>query len=165
MVVLGIDPGYAIVGYGLVRSAKNTITPLQYGVIRTKAELPIEQRLLEIYQDLTGLIRAFSPDQVAIEKLYFNTNETTAINVSQARGVIVLACAMANVPIYEYTPLQVKMSVVGYGRAEKKQVMEMTRMLLGMDRVAKPDDAADALAIAVCHAHTAGSSLNACQRG
>lgn len=165
MVVLGIDPGYAIVGYGLVRSAKNTITPLQYGVIRTKAELPIEQRLLEIYQDLTGLIRAFSPDQVAIEKLYFNTNETTAINVSQARGVIVLACAMANVPIYEYTPLQVKMSVVGYGRAEKKQVMEMTRMLLGMDRVAKPDDAADALAIAVCHAHTAGSSLSACQRG
>ncbi len=160
MTVLGIDPGYAIVGYGLVSSDKNKITPLQYGVIRTPAEKSIEERLLEIFNDMTGLIRAFSPDQVAIEKLFFNTNETTAINVSQARGVIVLACALAGVPVFEYTPLQVKMSVVGYGRAEKKQVMEMTRMLLGLEKVPKPDDAADALAIAVCHAHTAGSSLN-----
>ncbi len=160
MTVLGIDPGYAIVGYGLVRSQQNKITPLQYGVIRTPAEKPIEQRLLEIYNDITGLIRAFSPDQVAIEKLYFNTNETTAINVSQARGVIVLACALADIPVFEYTPLQVKMSVVGYGRAEKKQVMEMTKNLLGLSTIPKPDDAADALAIAVCHAHTAASGLN-----
>lgn len=160
MTVLGIDPGYAIVGYGLVRSEQNKISPLQYGVIRTPADKPIEDRLLEIYNDITGLIRAFSPDQVAIEKLFFNTNETTAINVSQARGVIVLACAKAGVPVFEYTPLQVKMSVVGYGRAEKKQVMEMTRMLLNLEKVPKPDDAADALAIAVCHAHTAGSGLS-----
>jgi len=157
---LGIDPGYAIVGYGLVKKEGNSIKPLQYGVIRTAADIPIEQRLNEIYEDLTALIEAFKPESVAIEKLYFNTNEKTAINVSQARGVIILACTRAGIPIYEYTPLQVKMSVVGYGRAEKKQVQEMTRSILKLDKIPKPDDAADALAIAVCHAHTAGSVLH-----
>ncbi len=147
-------------GYGLVEKVGVNVKPLQYGVIRTEADLPIETRLMEIYDDLTKLIEAFSPESVAIEKLYFNTNEKTAINVSQARGVIVLACAKANIPIYEYTPLQVKMSVVGYGRAEKKQVQEMTRSILGLKAIPKPDDAADALAIAVCHAHTAGSVLS-----
>ena len=156
---MGIDPGYAIVGYGLVEKVGNSVKPLQYGVIRTEAGLPIEDRLLEIYNDLTKLIEAFRPESVAIEKLYFNTNEKTAINVSQARGVIILACAKAGVPIYEYTPLQVKMSVVGYGRADKKQVQEMTRSILNLSSIPKPDDAADALAIAVCHAHTAGSIL------
>jgi len=160
MAVLGIDPGYAIVGYGLVKKEGNSIKPLQYGVIRTAADIPIEQRLNEIYEDLTALIEAFKPESVAIEKLYFNTNEKTAINVSQARGVIILACTRAGIPIYEYTPLQVKMSVVGYGRAEKKQVQEMTRSILKLDKIPKPDDAADALAIAVCHAHTAGSVLH-----
>lgn len=160
MIVLGIDPGYAIVGYGLVEKRGNSVKPLQFGVIRTAADLPIEVRLLEIYDDLKKLINAFSPDMIAIEKLYFNTNEKTAINVSQARGVIVLACAKAEIPIFEYTPLQVKMSVVGYGRAEKKQVQEMTRSILGLASIPKPDDAADALAIAVCHAHTAGSRLH-----
>lgn len=159
MRVLGIDPGYAIVGYGLVEKNGNNITPLQYGVVRTEASLPINVRLLEIYEDIKKLIDAFMPDSIAIEKLYFNTNETTAINVSQARGVIVLACAQAGVPIFEYTPLQVKLSVVGYGRAEKKQVQEMTRGILRLKSIPKPDDAADALAIAVCHAHTAGSVL------
>lgn len=159
MRVLGIDPGYAIVGYGLVEKRGNSVTPLQYGVIRTAAELPIEARLVEIYDDLTQLLAAFMPESVAIEKLYFNTNEKTAINVSQARGVIVLACAKAGLPVFEYTPLQVKMSVVGYGRAEKKQVQEMTRSILNLKGIPKPDDAADALAIAVCHAHTAGSRL------
>ena len=157
---MGIDPGYAIVGYGLVKKEGNSIKPLQYGVIRTAADIPIEQRLNEIYEDLTALIEAFKPESVAIEKLYFNTNEKTAINVSQARGVIILACTRAGIPIYEYTPLQVKMSVVGYGRAEKKQVQEMTRSILKLDKIPKPDDAADALAIAVCHAHTAGSVLH-----
>ena len=133
---------------------------MQYGVIRTAAELPIETRLLEIYDDLTKLIDAFKPESIAIEKLYFNTNEKTAINVSQARGVIVLACAKAGVPVFEYTPLQVKMAVVGYGRAEKKQVQEMTRSILNLASIPKPDDAADALAIAVCHANTAGSILS-----
>ena len=160
MRVLGIDPGYAIIGYGLVEKRGNDVVPLQYGVIRTEANLPIEERLLEIYNDLEKLIDAFAPDSIAIEKLYFNTNEKTAINVSQARGVIVLACAKAGVPIYEYTPLQVKMSVVGYGRAEKKQVQEMTRSILRLSAIPKPDDAADALAIAVCHAHAAGSLLH-----
>ena len=157
---MGIDPGYAIVGYGLVKKEGNSIKPLQYGVIRTAAELPIEQRLNEIYDDLTAILDAFRPESVAIEKLYFNTNEKTAINVSQARGVILLACTKAGIPVYEYTPLQVKMSVVGYGRAEKKQVQEMTRSILKLDKIPKPDDAADALAIAVCHAHTAGSALH-----
>ena len=156
---MGIDPGYAIVGYGLVKKEGNSIKPLQYGVIRTAADLPIEQRLSEIYDDLTALIEAFRPESVAIEKLYFNTNEKTAINVAQARGVIILACTRAGIPIYEYTPLQVKMSVVGYGRAEKKQVQEMTRSILKLDKIPKPDDAADALAIAVCHAHAAGNPL------
>lgn len=159
MVVLGIDPGYAIVGYGLVETKNQRLKALQYGVIRTAAELPIATRLLEIYNDLTGLLTAFSPDCVSIEKLYFNTNETTAINVSQARGVIVLACEQAGVPIFEYTPLQVKMAAVGYGRAEKAQVMEMTRQILKLKEIPKPDDAADALAIAVCHAHTARCPL------
>ena len=160
MRVLGIDPGYAIIGYGLVEKRGNDVLPLQYGVIRTEANLPIEERLLEIYNDLEKLIEAFAPDSIAIEKLYFNTNEKTAINVSQARGVILLACAKSNIPIYEYTPLQVKMSVVGYGRAEKKQVQEMTRSILKLSKIPKPDDAADALAIAVCHAHAAGSLLH-----
>ncbi len=147
-------------GYGLVEKVGNSVKPLQYGVIRTEADLPIETRLLEIFDDLTKLLDAFAPESVAIEKLYFNTNEKTAINVSQARGVIVLACAKMNIPVFEYTPLQVKMSVVGYGRAEKKQVQEMTRSILGLKSIPKPDDAADALAIAVCHAHTAGSILS-----
>ncbi len=157
MLVLGIDPGYAIIGYGLLES--KTMKPLQYGVIRTEANIPIEERLSEIYDNMTELLAAFKPDHVAIEKLYFNTNEKTAINVSQARGVIVLACARCGVKVYEYTPLQVKMAVVGYGRAEKRQVMEMTRSLLGLAKIPKPDDAADALAIAVCHANSAGNLL------
>lgn len=157
MVVLGIDPGYAIVGYGLVSFENQKLTPLQYGAIRTAADQPITERLLEIYNDMVHLLDAFQPDCVAMERLYFNTNEKTAINVSQARGVLLLACEQAGKPVYEYTPLQVKMSVVGYGRAEKRQVMELTQRILGLKEIPKPDDAADALAIAVCHAHSAHS--------
>ena len=157
MRILGIDPGYAIVGYGVVDT--QTMKPEAYGVIRTEAGIPIEDRLSEIYDNMCELLRMFRPDHVAIEKLYFNTNEKTAINVSQARGVIVLACVKSGVKVYEYTPLQVKMSVVGYGRAEKLQVQDMTKRLLGLAKIPKPDDAADALAIALCHANSIGSLL------
>jgi crossover junction endodeoxyribonuclease RuvC len=133
--------------------------PLAYGAIRTEAGIPIEDRLAEIYDNMTELLAMFKPDHIAIEKLYFNTNEKTAINVSQARGVIILACVKCGVKVYEYTPLQVKMSVVGYGRAEKQQIMDMTKRLLGLKKTPKPDDAADALAIALCHANTTGSLL------
>ena len=157
MRILGIDPGYAIIGYGLVDT--KTMKPEGYGVIRTEAGIPIEDRLAEIYDNMCELLRMFRPDHVAIEKLYFNTNEKTAINVSQARGVIVLACVKSGVKLYEYTPLQVKMSVVGYGRAEKLQVQDMTKRLLGLAKIPKPDDAADALAIALCHANSIGNLL------
>ena len=157
MRILGIDPGYAIVGYGVVDT--QTMKPEAYGVIRTEAGIPIEDRLSEIYDNMCELLRMFRPDHVAIEKIYFNTNEKTAINVSQARGVIVLACVKSGVKVYEYTPLQVKMSVVGYGRAEKLQVQDMTKRLLGLAKIPKPDDAADALAIALCHANSIGSLL------
>ncbi len=157
MLILGIDPGYAIVGYGLIDT--KDMKPVQYGVIRTEAGKDIAERLCEIYDNMTELLRAFRPDHVAIEKLYFNTNEKTAINVSQARGVIILACIKCGVKIYEYTPLQVKISVVGYGRAEKCQVMDMTKRLLGLKKTPKPDDAADALAIALCHANSSGNLL------
>ncbi len=157
MLILGIDPGYAIVGYGVIDT--NGTKPLSYGAIRTDAGIPIEDRLAEIYDNMCELLRTFKPDHVAIEKLYFNTNEKTAINVSQARGVIILACVKCGVKLYEYTPLQVKMSVVGYGRAEKQQVMDMTKRLLGLSKIPRPDDAADALAIALCHANSIGSLL------
>lgn len=157
MIILGIDPGYAIVGYGVIDT--DGMRPISYGAIRTEAGVPIEDRLSEIYDNMTELLRTFRPDHVAIEKLYFNTNEKTAINVSQARGVIVLACVKCGVKVHEYTPLQVKMSVVGYGRAEKGQIMDMTKRLLGLKKTPRPDDAADALAIALCHANTTGSLL------
>ena len=157
MLILGIDPGYAIVGYGLVDT--NGMKTDAYGVIRTEAGIPIEDRLSEIYDNMCELLRMFKPDHVAIEKLYFNTNEKTAINVSQARGVIILACVKCGVKLFEYTPLQVKMYVVCYGRAEKLQVQDMTKRLLGLAKIPKPDDAADALAIALCHANTTGSLL------
>ncbi len=157
MIILGIDPGYAIVGYGVIDT--DGMRPISYGAIRTEAGIPIEDRLSEIYDNMTELLRTFRPDHVAIEKLYFNTNEKTAINVSQARGVIVLACVKCGVRVHEYTPLQVKMSVVGYGRAEKAQIMDMTKRLLGLKKTPRPDDAADALAIALCHANTTGSLL------
>ncbi len=157
MLILGIDPGYAIIGYGLIDT--NGMKTGAYGVIRTEAGIAIEDRLSEIYDNMCELLRMFKPDHVAIEKLYFNTNEKTAINVSQARGVILLACVKSGVKVFEYTPLQVKMSVVGYGRAEKLQVQDMTKRLLGLAKIPKPDDAADALAIALCHANTTGSLL------
>lgn len=159
LVILGIDPGYAIVGYGVIEYKNNHFRVLDFGAVTTQAHTDFNDRLLHIHSNITNLIEIYSPDAMAIEKLFFNTNAKTAIDVAQARGVILLAARQHNVGIFEYTPLQVKQSVVGYGRAEKKQVQEMTRLLLNLDKVPKPDDTADALAMAICHAHASGSAL------
>lgn len=153
LVILGIDPGYAIVGYGAVFYDNYKFKPLGYGAITTQAGTRFDLRLLDIYNDMQTVLKQFSPDALSIEKLFFNTNQKTGIDVAQARGVIVLSAVQAGIPLFEYTPLQVKQSVVGYGRAEKKQVMEMTRSILGLGSIPKPDDAADALALAICHGH------------
>lgn len=159
MRIVGIDPGYAIVGYGAVDFAGNNFKTLAYGAVTTPAGMPFDQRLLAIDSELAAFFARVKPDAVAVEKLFFNSNQKTAIDVAQARGVIVVAAVRAGIPVHEYTPLQVKMAVVGYGRAEKKQVQEMTRVILGLDKVPKPDDTADALAIAICHAHSAASQI------
>ena len=157
--ILGIDPGYAIVGYGLVDYSGCMFKTVAFGAITTPAGIPFPRRLRDIYGDMISIIDKYRPDELAVERLYFNTNTTTAIDVAQARGVIILAAEHRGVRVFEYTPLQVKQAVVGYGRAEKKQIIEMTKMILGLKETPKPDDTADALAIAVCHAHTGGSRL------
>jgi crossover junction endodeoxyribonuclease RuvC len=159
MIVLGIDPGYAIVGCGVVEYKANKFKMLEYGAITTDAHTPFNERLEKIWDEATALMQKYPIEAVAMEKLFFNTNQKTAIDVAQARGVLVLAAQKSKIPIYEYTPLQVKQSVVGYGRAEKKQVQEMTRIMLNLEKIPKPDDAADALAMAICHCHSAGSLL------
>ncbi len=159
MRILGIDPGYAIVGYGVVDYNKNRFVTVGYGAITTKAHTPLEDRLLDIYNDTLTVIDKFGPDEISIEKLYFNTNSTTAISVAEARGVIILAAKQRGVKVNEYTPLQVKQAVTGYGRAEKHQVMEMVKNLLNLAKIPKPDDTADALAIAICHGHYSDSVL------
>ncbi|WP_040198197.1 crossover junction endodeoxyribonuclease RuvC [Candidatus Soleaferrea massiliensis] len=159
MIILGIDPGYAIVGYGLIRYERAKFEVLHYGAITTAAKQPFEERLKIIHEGMCYLLDNFHPQAMAIERLYFTSNQKTAIDVAQARGVMLLSAIERQVPIFEYTPLQVKQAVVGYGKAVKKQVMEMTRMILHLKEVPKPDDTADALAIAICHAHSAGSRL------
>lgn len=159
MIVLGIDPGYAIVGCGVVEYKSNHFTMLTYGAITTEAYTPFNERIEKIYDEADALMKRFQPEAMAIEKLFFNTNQKTAIDVAQARGALVLAAQKNRIPIFEYTPLQVKQSVVGYGRAEKKQVQEMTRIMLNLEKIPKPDDAADALAMAICHCHSAGSLI------
>ncbi|MBR4295925.1 MAG: crossover junction endodeoxyribonuclease RuvC [Clostridia bacterium] len=159
MIILGIDPGLAIVGWGVVEYKNSKFRTLAYGAITTPKEMTTQARLKKIYDELANIIREYRPEQVAIEELFFNTNITTGIRVSEARGVILLICEQAHLGIYEYTPLQVKQAVVGYGRAEKKQVITMVTMLLGLSEAPKPDDTADALAIAVCHAHSGCSRL------
>jgi len=155
VIILGIDPGIAIVGFGVIDKVGNQIRPLQYGSIQTKAGLDTGTRLKQVYDATKEIIQTYKPDAVAIEKLFFNNNVTTAMTVSQARGVLMLAAVEAKLPIHEYTPLQIKQAIVGYGRAEKKQVQEMVKMYLNLKEVPKPDDVADALAIAICHAHSA----------
>ena len=159
MIILGIDPGYAIVGWGVVSYDGFRFAPVSFGAVTTDKDTPFNRRLEEIYDDITRVIRKYQPETVSMEKLYFANNHTTAIDVAQARGVILLAAQKQGLPVYEYTPLQVKQAVVGYGKAEKKQVMEMTRLLLRLPEVPKPDDTADALAMAICHGHDSSSVL------
>lgn len=159
MIILGIDPGYAIVGWGVVRYERARFKPLAFSAIITPAGMDFSQRLERIHAETSLLLATHQPDAVAVEKLYFKNNQKTAIDVAQARGVILLAARQAGVELYEYTPLQVKSAVTGYGKAEKPQVMEMTRRLLGLRTVPKPDDTADALAIAICHGQTGGTAL------
>ena len=159
MVVLGIDPGYAIVGWGVIEYSHSRFKVLGYGAITTEAQTPFPERLQIIYNDMCYLFTKYKPEVMSMEKLFYNSNQKTVIDVAQARGVITLAAQMNNKNIFEYTPLQVKQSVTGYGRAEKKQVMEMTRSILNLPEVPKPDDTADALAMAICHAHCSGSAI------
>ena len=153
MRILGIDPGYAIVGYGVVDYDGYNFKPIGYGANTTSADMSFHYRLSTIYNDMISIIDMYNPNCVGIEKLFFNSNHKTAIDVAQARGVIILALSQENFPIYEYTPLQIKQAITGYGQAEKKQVMEMTRNFLKLKSVPKPDDTADALAVAICHGH------------
>jgi len=155
MLVLGVDPGTAITGYGLVREAGDQLQAVAYGAITTPPDWALPQRLQKIYHELTALIREHRPTQGAVEQLFFSRNVKTALAVGQARGVALLALAEGGLPVHEYTPLQVKQSVVGYGRAEKAQVQELVRLLLGLQVAPQPDDAADALAVAICHLHSA----------
>lgn len=159
MIILGIDPGLAIVGWGVIEYSGSRFTTLGYGSIETPAGMATEQRLSLIYDGIKKLIETYHPNSVAIEELFFNTNQTTGIRVAEARGVIIMCAYRMGVKTFEYTPLQVKQAVVGYGRAEKKQVITMVTMLLGLKKAPKPDDTADALAIAVCHAHSGASRL------
>ncbi|MBR1779325.1 MAG: crossover junction endodeoxyribonuclease RuvC [Clostridia bacterium] len=157
MIILGIDPGYAIVGYGLVSAQGGKFKAIDYGAITTKANSNFLSRIEFIFDSLNTIISKNKIDALAIEKLYFRSNQKTAIQVAQARGVALLAAQKARLPVFEYTPLQVKTAVTGYGRADKKQVTEMTKRFLSLKEVPKPDDTADALAIALCHAQTSGA--------
>lgn len=154
MRILGIDPGIAIVGFGVVDKNGNRYSTVEYGAITTPAHTPLENRLKTIYDEMTLLIANFRPDAMSVEELFFNSNAKTAIAVGQARGVIILSAVENGVPIYEYTPLQVKQALTGYGRASKMQIQQMMRTMLGLSEIPKPDDVADALAIAVCHGNS-----------
>ena len=151
MIVLGIDPGTAITGYGLVREERGALTCVRMGAVLTRAEVPLPARLCRIYHELCAVIADGRPDCASIEQLFFNTNAKSALAVGHARGVALLACANSGIPVVEYTPLQVKLAVSGYGRADKKQIQSMVKLLLRLDAEPRPDDVADALAIAICH--------------
>lgn len=159
MLILGIDPGIATIGFGLVEAEGGQARMLHYGAITTPAGLPLSKRLYQIECDMESLIGQLSPDAISIEELFFNNNITTGIAVAHGRGVILYAAEKCGIPLFEYTPSQVKQAVVGYGKAQKRQVMEMTRMLLKLKAVPRPDDAADALALALCHARSCTSRL------
>lgn len=159
MTILGIDPGIATVGYGVIQYENGRFRTIATGAIETPAGIDVEDRIEMVYDDLCELIKMYSPTEMSIEELFFNTNQKTAIAVAEARGAILLAAKKNRLNIAEYTPIQVKLAVTGYGRAEKKQVQEMVKIILGLPRVPKPDDAADALALAICHAHCGGSRI------
>ena len=154
MRILGIDPGVAIVGFGLIESDRGSLRMLQYGAITTPAGQPLAARLLQISRDMEELIQSFQPDEMSIEELFFSKNITTGMAVSMARGVALVAVAERTENLYEYTPMQIKQAVTGYGGADKHQVQQMVKMLLNMKEIARPDDAADALAVALTHANS-----------
>ena len=155
MMILGLDPGTALTGYGLVREQDGQLAAVAYGVIATPSDLALPKRLQQIYSELGRLIASYRPEVSAVEQLFFSRNVRTALVVGHARGVVLLALADAGLPVFEYTPLQVKQALSGYGRAGKAQIQEMVRLLLALEAVPTPDDAADALAVAICHAHSA----------
>lgn len=161
MIILGIDPGLATIGYGAVVINSGCVLPLSHGVILTSKDLSLQERLDEIYSDMASLIKRFNPAEAAVEQLFYTNNQKTVIEVAEARGVILLALKKLNVSTFEYTPLQVKTAVTGYGRATKKQMMEATRLRLKLEKAPRPDDAADALAIALCHAGQTALSARA----
>ena len=154
MIILGVDPGLATLGYACVEKNGNNFKKIDYGTITTPADMKNIDRLEKIYNELNDIIKKYSPQQMAVEELFFNKNVKTAIKVGQARGVILLTGAQAGLEVGEYTPLQVKQAVVGYGRASKMQVQQMVKALLSLDKIPKPDDAADALAVSICHGHS-----------
>ena len=159
MIILGIDPGLATVGWGVIESVRGKVRPLAFGAITTPAHTNVEARLLMIQNDIEELVKKYSPDEMAIEELFFTNNITTGIAVAEARGVILCTAHRLGLKISEYTPLQVKSAVVGYGRAEKRQVIAMVTALLKLQKPPKPDDTADALAIAICHSQCAASAI------
>lgn len=159
MIILGIDPGLATVGWGVIESERGNVRPIAYGAITTPAHTDIEARLLMIQNDLETIINKYKPEEMAVEELFFNTNITTGIAVAEARGVIICTAHKLGVKISEYTPLQVKQAVVGYGKAEKHQVISMVTSILKLPKPPKPDDTADAVAIAICHAQSRGSAM------
>ena len=153
LVIMGIDPGTAITGYGVIEVSERNFTARDFGCIRTSAEQALYERLVKIYEGLRNIMETNKPDCVVIEEIFFNKNSRTAMAVGHARGVAILAAAHLNIPIMEYTPLQVKQALVGYGRADKIQVQKMVRILLNLKEIPRPDDVADALGLAICHAH------------
>ena len=155
MRIIGIDPGYAITGFGVIEYIGNHFELIKAGAIETKADVPFPNRLQKIYDDMIDLIEEYKPDAISIEELFFNTNTTTAIGVAQGRGAVLIAASKTATPIYEYTPLQVKQSITGYGRADKKQVQSMVKAVLKLEKIPKLDDTTDAMALAICHAHSA----------
>ena len=159
MRILGIDPGFATIGFGLVEADRGQVHMVTYGAITTPAGLPLSRRLYQIGTDMEDLIGQLKPDVISVEELFFNTNITTGIAVAHGRGVILYAAEKCGIPLYEYTPSQVKLAVTGYGKAEKRQVMDMTKRLLKLKTVPRPDDAADALALALCHARSFTSRI------
>ena len=154
MIILGIDPGTAIMGYGLIEQKGNHLRALAYSCWRTPAHTPLAGRLLMLYEELDALLTTYAPDHLAVEELFFSSNAKTALAVGQARGIVLLAGAKRGIPVYEYTPLQVKQAVAGYGKADKKQIQQMVKSLLNLQEIPKPDDVADALGLAICHAHS-----------
>jgi len=154
MIILGIDPGVAISGYGVISYQGNKFKVIEYGAVLTGAKMELPQRLLKINNEITNIIQRLNPQVAAIEELFFNKNIKTALTVAHGRGAAIISVANQNLPVFEYTPLQVKQAVVGYGRADKNQVQQMVKILLGLDEIPKPDDVADALAVAICHAHS-----------